>query len=137
GFATGTATEDIHTSLRLHAAGWHSIFLPRPLAFGLEVDNLREYYRTRRRWAAGSLGLLFRSPDSPLRIRGLTATQRLSYLSSTLAHLQGIQRLCFFLVPVLALFSLRNPVAVSFAGFGVATSLFAGLSLWLTRRLSH
>ncbi len=136
GFATGTATEDIHTSLRLHAAGWQSIFLPRPLAFGLEVDNLREYYRTRRRWAAGSLGLLFHSPDSPLRIRGLTWIQRLSYLSSTVAHLQGIQRLCFFLVPALALVTLRNPVHVSFAGYGLATCLFAAWSGWLTRRLS-
>ncbi|MEJ0073419.1 MAG: glycosyltransferase family 2 protein [Candidatus Saccharibacteria bacterium] len=67
GFATGTATEDIHTSLRLHARGWQSVFLPEPLAYGLEAENFKEFYKQRRRWAAGSLGLLFRSPDSPLR----------------------------------------------------------------------
>jgi cellulose synthase/poly-beta-1,6-N-acetylglucosamine synthase-like glycosyltransferase len=137
GFATGTATEDIHTSLRLHAAGWQSVFLPRPLAYGLEVDNLREYYRTRRRWAAGSLGLLLRSPDSPLRIRGLSVAQRLSYLSSTLVHFQGAQRLAYLLVPLLALVTTRNPVSVSFAWFGAVFFGFAALSLWLTHRYSH
>lgn len=133
GFATGTATEDIHTSLRLHARGWRSVFVPRPLAYGLEVDNLREFYRTRRRWAAGSLGLLFRSPDSPLRIRGLTIAQRLSYLSSTLAHLQGAQRLAYLVVPLLSLITLHSPVDVGYGGFGAVFVAFAALSLWLTR----
>lgn len=136
GFATGTATEDIHTSLRLHANGWRSVFVPRPLAYGLEVDNLREYYRTRRRWAAGSLGLLLRSPDSPLRVRGLTIVQRLSYLSSTLAHLHGPQRLTYLLVPVLAVATLDNPVRVPFAAYGLVLVGFAALSLWLTHRLA-
>lgn len=137
GFATGTATEDIHTSLRLHARGWRSAFVPTPLAYGLEVDNLREYYRTRRRWAAGSLGLLFRSPDSPLRIRGLTIRQRLNYLSSTVTHLQGIQRLVYLVVPALALATLDNPVDVPYAGYGVVFAGFAALSLWLTHRYAY
>lgn len=119
GFATGTATEDIHTSLRLHARGWRSLFLPEVLAEGLEASSLREFYKQRRRWAAGSLGLLFRSPDSPLRARGLTFMQRLNYLSATLAHLQGLQKLLFFLVPPLVLFSLVNPVTLSYSGFGL------------------
>jgi cellulose synthase (UDP-forming) len=137
GFATGTATEDIHTSLRLHAHGWRSVFVPTPLAYGLEVDNLREYYGTRRRWAAGSLGLLFRSRDSPLRIRGLTCHQRLNYISSTVAHLQGIQRLVYLVVPALTLATLDNPVNVSFAGYGAVFAGFAALSLWLIHRYAY
>lgn len=35
GFATGTVTEDIHTSLRLHKRGWHSVYLPESLAYGI------------------------------------------------------------------------------------------------------
>ena len=35
GFATSTATEDIHTSIKIHAKGWISICLPKPLAYGL------------------------------------------------------------------------------------------------------
>lgn len=112
GFATGTATEDIHTSLRLHARRWKSVFVPEALAFGLEAENLKEFYRQRRRWAAGSLGLMARSPDSPLWCGGLTLHQRLNYLSATLAHAMGAQRILFFLTPLLCTLSLAAPVSV-------------------------
>jgi len=35
GFATGTVTEDLHTSIRLHARGWKSVFHEQALAFGV------------------------------------------------------------------------------------------------------
>jgi cellulose synthase/poly-beta-1,6-N-acetylglucosamine synthase-like glycosyltransferase len=120
GFATGTVTEDIHTSLRIHAQGWRSVFIPEPLAFGLEAQSLKEFYGQRRRWAVGSLTLLFRHADSPLRVRGLTRLQRLSYLESTMAHLGGIQRLIHFLLPAIAIFTMRSPVSVPIGLYGVA-----------------
>jgi cellulose synthase/poly-beta-1,6-N-acetylglucosamine synthase-like glycosyltransferase len=120
GFATGTVTEDIHTSLRVHAKGWRSVFVPEPLAFGLEAQSLREFYAQRRRWAVGALTLLFRRADSPLRVRGLTAGQRLSYLESTLAHLGGVQRLIHFLLPAVVIFSLTSPVNIPIGLYGLA-----------------
>jgi cellulose synthase/poly-beta-1,6-N-acetylglucosamine synthase-like glycosyltransferase len=120
GFATGTVTEDIHTSLRMHARGWRSVFLPEPLAFGLEAQSLKEFYQQRRRWAVGALTLLLRSPDSPVRTKGLTLRQRLSYLDSTLSHLGGIQRLIHFLLPTITIFSMTSPVVVPFALYGLA-----------------
>ena len=120
GFATGTVTEDIHTSLRIHARGWRSVFIPEPLAFGLEAQSLKEFYSQRRRWAVGSLTLLFRRADSPLRVRGLTRGQRLSYLESTLAHLGGVQRLIHFLLPAVVIFTMRSPVDVPIGLYGLA-----------------
>ena len=120
GFATGTVTEDIHTSLRMHAKGWRSVFVPEPLAFGLEAQSLKEFYQQRRRWALGALTLLLRNPDSPLRSRGLTLRQRLSYLDSTLSHLGGVQRLIHFLLPALTIFTMASPVRVPFAVYGLA-----------------
>jgi cellulose synthase (UDP-forming) len=120
GFATGTVTEDIHTSLRMHAKGWRSVFLPEPLAFGLEAQSLKEFYQQRRRWALGALTLLLRSPDSPVRRRGLTLSQRLSYLDSTLSHLGGVQRLIHFLLPAITIFAMASPVKVPFAIYGLA-----------------
>src|SRR5205085_10152554 len=35
GFATETATEHVHTSVRMHARGWKSLLVSEPLAFGL------------------------------------------------------------------------------------------------------
>lgn len=110
GFATGTATEDIHTSLRLHAKGWKSLFIHERLAYGLAAEDLREYHRQRVRWGAGSLGLLFRSPDSPLYTRGLTFMQRLCYINSTTAYLLGIQKILYILAPIATIvFSTGNP----------------------------
>jgi cellulose synthase (UDP-forming) len=120
GFATGTVTEDIHTSLRLHAKGWRSVFLPEPLAFGLEAQSLKEFYQQRRRWAVGSLTLLLRNRDSPFRSRGLTVRQRLSYLESTLVHFGGVQRLIHFLLPAITIFSMTSPVKVPFGLYGLA-----------------
>jgi hypothetical protein len=134
GFATGTATEDIHTSLRLHSRGWRSVYVPEPLAFGLEAVNLTEYYRQRRRWAAGSLGLLFRSADSPLCIRGLSLAQRLNYVSATLAHMQGFQRLFYVAVPVLTILTLRSPVTVPFGWYSLALLTFLSTSWWIAHR---
>ena len=120
GFATGTVTEDIHTSLRMHAKGWRSVFVPEPLAFGLEAQNLKEFYNQRRRWAVGALTLLLRSPDSPVRTPGLTLRQRLSYLDSTLSHLGGVQRLIHFLLPAITIFTMASPVAIPFGLYGLA-----------------
>lgn len=106
GFATGTATEDIHTSLRIHATGWRSLFLAERLAFGIAAEDFREYHAQRVRWGAGSLGLLFRSADSPLVKRGLSPMQRLCYLGSTNAYLYGgIIRLLYLAFPVAILFA--------------------------------
>ena len=112
GYSTSTATEDIHTALRLHAAGWKSVFVPEVLAEGLETASLLEFFRQRRRWAAGSFGLLLRSKDSPLVTPGLSLAQRLNYIAATLGHVGGLQRLVFLLLPVLAIFTLQKPILV-------------------------
>jgi cellulose synthase/poly-beta-1,6-N-acetylglucosamine synthase-like glycosyltransferase len=132
GFATGTATEDIHTSLRLHARGWKSVFVPEPLAHGLEAESLKEYYKQRRRWAAGSLGLLFRSPDSPFRAQGLSLAQRLNYLSSTLAHLSGVQKLYYFFLPCFCIVTLGSPVTINLQLAALIFFVFVAASLLIT-----
>lgn len=137
GFATGTATEDIHTSLRLHAAGWKSVFIPEALAYGLEAENFKEYYRQRRRWAAGSLGLLLRSVDSPLRARGLSFAQRANYLSATLAHLLGVQKLFYFILPVVCILSLTSPITISWVFASQILVLYAAFSIFLTYLFSR
>ena len=132
GFATGTATEDIHTSLRLHARGWKSVFVPEPLAVGLEAESLKEFFRQRRRWAAGSLGLLIRSSDSPLRARGLSWQQRLNYVNATLAHVLGLQKVVSFLLPVACVMALASPVTINWVVASYVLLGFTSVSIGLT-----
>jgi cellulose synthase/poly-beta-1,6-N-acetylglucosamine synthase-like glycosyltransferase len=120
GFATAV-TEDPHTTLRLHARGWRSVYLPVPLSYGLEAGNLQEYYRQRRRWAAGNLFILFRTKDSPLWLPGLTVAQRLHYVCVLGPHLLGAARLLAWLVPLLYLATGVSGVTVPFAGYAIAT----------------
>ncbi len=130
GFATATATEDIHTAVRMHARGWKSIFVSEVLASGLEVESLRELYQQRRRWAAGSMGLLLRSPDSPLRVSGLTMSQRVNYIVSMVGHQQGTLRLCFQLLPIACSLTLTAPFFIGPGAFIAVTGAFIALT-WI------
>ncbi|MGB5607404.1 MAG: glycosyltransferase, partial [Gammaproteobacteria bacterium] len=45
GFATGTVTEDLHTSLRLHKQGYRSVYHAESLAFGIAPNNIKDFLR--------------------------------------------------------------------------------------------
>src|SRR5574340_20428 len=99
GVATGTVTEDIHTSVRLHSRGWSSLFVNESLAFGIAPETMHSFLVQRLRWAQGTMQL-YRSSESPLWIPGLTLRQRLSYLASFLAYFESFQKLLLLLTPV-------------------------------------
>jgi cellulose synthase (UDP-forming) len=109
GVATETVVEDAHTTLRLHAAGWRTVFQPRVLALGLAPEDIAAYIVQRSRWARGSLQMLRRSP--PLFARGLSWRQRLEYSASTLHFLEGPQRLIVLLIPPLVLLTGVTPIS--------------------------
>jgi cellulose synthase (UDP-forming) len=101
GFATGTVTEDLHTSIRLHAAGFRSIYHPEPLAFGIAPESIGPFITQRVRWGQGAMhvwrteGILFNS--------GLSWPQRLNYLASVATYLEGWQKAVFYFAPVVVL----------------------------------
>ncbi|HEU5108979.1 MAG TPA: glycosyltransferase [Micromonosporaceae bacterium] len=137
GFATGTATEDVHTSLRLHSHGWKSVYTPEPLGFGLEAGNLKEFHNQRHRWAAGSFNLLFISKDSPLRARGMTMFTRWNFLYGILAHFSGLVRLGFVLLPALTLLTLLNPVTIPYWYYGPFFFVWYAMTVTLAHVLNR
>jgi hypothetical protein len=108
------------------------VLVPEPLAVGLEAESLKEFFRQRRRWAAGSLGLLIRSPDSPLRAPGLSWQQRLNYVNATLAHVLGLQKMASFLLPVVCVTAVASPVTISWVVASYVLLGFTMLSIGLT-----
>eukprot|EP00899_Mesostigma_viride_P023024 jgi/Mesvir1/3906/Mv19850-RA.2 len=100
GWVQGLSTEDVQTSLLMHAAGWSSRYAPTPLAQGLSPRTLPELFQQRLRWAAGSAQLLLtqqgwrRKPSGAsipgghawaaraVSAPGLRAGQRLAYVTS-------------------------------------------------------
>ena len=111
GIPTETVTEDIHTSLKMHKAGWKVVNLNESVAYGVAASDLAEYYKTRHRWAHGNLHVL--QHENILFCKGLTVRQRLSYLSLGLIYLEGWQQLLLFLIPVIALVFGLPPFEIS------------------------
>ncbi|MCU5773830.1 UDP-forming cellulose synthase catalytic subunit [Erwiniaceae bacterium BAC15a-03b] len=98
GIATGTVTEDAHTSLRMHRQGYTSAYIRIPQAAGLATESLSAHIGQRIRWARG-MAQIFRL-DNPLLGKGLKLVQRLCYANAMLHFLSGIPRLIFLLAPL-------------------------------------
>jgi len=103
GFATGTVTEDMLTSIRLHARGWSSVYHNENLAYGIAAETLKPFHIQRQRWGIGSWQIFVKA--NPLFVRGLTIPQRLSYFSSMIYPLEGLQKIIFYVTPPIALFT--------------------------------
>ena len=113
GIAVETVTEDAHTSLRLHRAGYSSAYLRYPLAAGLATETLSAHIGQRIRWARGMIQIL--RIDNPLLGKGLTLSQRLCYLSSMMHFLSGVPRLIFLFAPLCPIFFSVNLIEASVA----------------------
>ncbi|MBH0203539.1 MAG: glycosyltransferase [Nitrospira sp.] len=108
GFRTETVTEDIHTSMMIHAKGYRSCYLNKVLAAGLMPETFESAMKQRIRWATGHVQILFQT--NPLTMRGLSVAQRLGYFSSIFYFCHGIPRLICLLAPLSALLFGMTPV---------------------------
>jgi cellulose synthase (UDP-forming) len=102
GIATDTLTEDAHTSLNMHRAGFTSAYIGIPQASGLGTETLRDHARQRSRWARG-MAQIFRL-DNPLFTRGLSFAQRLCYSNAMLHFFYGLPRIVFLTAPLAFLY---------------------------------
>src|SRR6266568_3959648 len=115
GIATETVTEDIHTSLRVHAAGWKSIYHDELLSMGLAPQDFLAFTVQRLRWAQGAMQVLRR--ENPLFKKGLTVAQRSNYISSMITYFESFQRLIYTLAPSIVLFTAVLPIHAGVLAF--------------------
>jgi cellulose synthase (UDP-forming) len=109
GILTGTITEDLHTSIVLHADGWKSVYLNELLVTGLAPMDLKSFEIQRLRWAEGNLKVL--GFVNPLTCRGLTPAQRVAYAASIFHWTGGVPKLVYYLAPPWMLFTATFPIA--------------------------
>ena len=114
GHAAGL-TEDMHTAMRLHAAGWKSVYVPKVLSRGLVPASLAAFYAQQLKWARGAFDLLFRV--YPRLWSQFSWAQRLHYLTLPLYFLSGVITLIDIAVPVASLSMAEFPWHVSLRGF--------------------
>lgn len=91
-------TEDAETAMRLHAAGFRSVYVDRPLVAGLAPESFDAFITQRTRWSQGMTQILLLL--NPLRMAGLRWYQRLSYLSACTFWLFPFPRLIFLFAPL-------------------------------------
>ncbi len=102
GFSGVSITEDCETAVNLHAQGWESVYIDRPLIAGLQPATFASFIGQRSRWAQGMMQILrYRFPPF---LPGLTLPQRFCYMSSTLFWLFPFARITFLISPLFYLF---------------------------------
>ncbi|MEA5552649.1 glycosyltransferase [Anabaena cylindrica UHCC 0172] len=108
GVSSNSITEDMNTAMRLHGAGWKSIYHHELLAEGLAPDDLSSTLKQRMRWAQGTIQVLVR--ENPLTKPGLTVWQRLHYFKTTYSYFSGFATLVFISCPIIYFFTGIIPV---------------------------
>ena len=92
-------TEDAETALELHARGYSSAYVARPMVAGLAPETFAGFIDQRMRWAQGMVQIMLLK--NPLFKRGLSLPQRLCYLNSCFYWFFPMARLVFVLAPLL------------------------------------
>ena len=102
GFSGITITEDCETAFELHAAGWHSAYVDKPLIAGLQPETFESFIGQRSRWCQGMFQILLLK--NPLFKKGLKPIQKLAYLSSMTFWFFPLPRMVFTFAPLLHIF---------------------------------
>ncbi len=108
GFATETITEDLHTSLKLHKAGYKSVYHDESLAFGIAPGNIAPFLKQRVRWGQGAMQVL--RSENIFFTRKLSLAQKLNYLASTMTYFDGWQKGIFYIGPAFVLITGILPI---------------------------
>jgi cellulose synthase (UDP-forming) len=134
GHGVGLA-EDLVTSIRLHAAGWQSVYVPEVVARGLVPEDLDSFLRQQLKWARGVYEVLYR--EYPRAFPRLTKHQRLSYLMIGTYYLVGVTSLIYLAIPLLYLLTGLQPAAMflgEYLAFAVPVGLFGLINYRFAQR---
>jgi len=115
GFSGQSITEDCETALSLHARGWHSVYVDKPLIAGLQPETFVSFIGQRARWCQGMLQILLL--NRPFLARGLTLAQRVCYAGINLFWLFPLSRLAFTFSPLLYIFFSLEIYQANIVGF--------------------
>ena len=134
GVATETITEDMHTTLKLIRAGWHTAYHHQTLAVGLAPATPDQYLLQRRRWGMGAMQILVHERLWAAK-RWMSWRNFHEYLNGTLWWLEGIATLIAFIVPIGVMASGAETSTASPAVFAAAFVAMFSTRLWGAKRL--
>lgn len=115
GIATGTITEDLHTSIRLHKYGFRSVYHSESLALGIAPAQVEPFLKQRIRWGQGAMQVWRK--EGVVFSRHLTLAQKLNYVASMIIYFDGWQKLVFYVTPIVVLFTGMMPLITTTEDF--------------------
>ncbi|HEY4133718.1 MAG TPA: glycosyltransferase [Alphaproteobacteria bacterium] len=136
GIATGTVTEDMHTSVRLHVKGWDSVYHPETLSAGLAPHDASGFRRQRLRWSQGAMQVM-RKERLLTRARGLSRFQRTAYLLHIATYMEGLRYTFIFLISAVTLFFNISPLDTDFTTWLLYSMPYIVMSIFLFEEFSR
>ena len=107
--------EDLVTSIRLHAAGWKSLYVPEIVARGLVPSDLGSFLKQQLKWSRGVHDVLFH--EYRRAFRRLSFHQKISYFMIGSYYLVGLTSLIYFAIPLVYLWFGAQPAAMILAEY--------------------
>lgn len=107
--------EDLITSIRIHAAGWKSIYNPVVVSRGLVPEDFGSFCKQQLKWARGVFEVTF--VEIPKLFKKLTGWQRISYITIGTYYLNGVITCFFTLFPFFYFLTRITPTNIPFAEF--------------------
>jgi cellulose synthase (UDP-forming) len=114
GHAVGLA-EDLLTSVRLHAAGWKSVYNPVIASRGLVPEDFGSFCKQQLKWSRGVFEVAF--VELPKLIKNLSGWQKLSYSVIGSYYLVGLTSFFFMMIPFLFFATGIQPARMAFVDF--------------------
>jgi cellulose synthase (UDP-forming) len=108
GMSSSSITEDMNTAMRLHGAGWKSVYHHELLAEGLAPDDLASTLQQRLRWAQGTIQVLIQ--ENPWTKPGLSFWQRLQYFQTMYSYFSGFATVILIACPIIFFFTGITPI---------------------------
>ncbi len=132
--------EDLVTAIRLHGAGWQSIYVPEVVSRGLVPEDLASFFRQQLKWARGVHEVVF--AELPRLFTVLTWRQRLSYFAIGTYYFCGLTTAVFLVFPYLYLWTGVQPANMQFGSFlataapvgAVGLAIYLFVQRWLCDR---
>jgi len=94
--------EDALTSMRIHARGWKSAYMPYRGTSGLVPDDLAGFFKQQYKWATGMFYLLLH--EYPRLFKHFSWPARFHYFNAGTFYLNGLATFLILLLPVWFLF---------------------------------
>lgn len=132
--------EDALTSMRIHAEGWKSVYLPWRGSEGIVPTDLGTFWKQQLKWSTGMTYLMF--TEVPKMFRRFSPVARLHYAAASTYYLGGVAQMLNLFLPILCLFFQVYAIEVPLSGFlvhlmpylVVSTVMHALAQRWYTHR---